>query len=170
MIRVTRRRLLKAASLLLFPCLIQTLPVLSANASPNCTTNPDKGILCQGDAAWRDGFLVSPEFVKAAKSDHDLAKTTPGQCILDHALASKVPELQEQRNQAMTQRDEALAHGSALQQIVTGRDQQIAQLNVDLAKMTAQRDSRWGLGQVTLVGIAGIAVGGVAMGLYAILK
>lgn len=117
-----------------------------------------------------DGFLVSPEFVKAAKADHETAKATPTQCLLYKALADKVPELQGQRDQAFGQRDAALANGSALKVLVEGKDIQILELQSNLAKMTVQRDSKPGWGTVALTGLAGVAVGGLALGVWSVVR
>lgn len=140
----------------------------SASANPNCTTNPNKGVLCEGDKAWRDGFLVSPEFVKAAKADHDSAALTPAACTLAKALADKVPELQGQRDTAMQQRDASVANADALRILVTGKDGTIVSLQGDNAKLKADLDAKPNWGTVILVGLGGIVVGGAALGVWSI--
>lgn len=128
----------------------------SAIASPSCTANPDKGIICQGSVAWRDGFLVSREFVS--------------QCKADYEVAAKVPVLQGQRDEAMTQRDDALSRAAALTALVGVRDVRVAQLVDENGQLNVKVDALYGMGDMALAGLVGAGVGVVVLGLVVILK
>lgn len=128
----------------------------SAIARPSCTANPDKGVICQGSIAWRDGFLVSPEFVAACKADH--------------GVAALVPELQGQRDEALSQRDAALARATALSTVVGNRDVRIVQLVDENGKLKVTVEKMYGMGDLAIAGLVGAGVGVVVLGLVVILK
>lgn len=138
----------------------------SANASPNCLSNPSQGLICLGDKAWKDGFLVTPAFVSACRDDHFLSLS----CASDHALAAKVPDLQEERNQAIAQRDSYKEHSAAIDALLVSKTGTVNALLVENSKLKVQLDRSFGYGSLAIAGLAGAGVTTIIVGILVLRK